>query len=41
MKEMNGKNRIDDFIKMCVMRGWRVNRLDVDTQAEVYIKKAA
>lgn len=38
LKEMNGINRIEDFIKMCMMRGWLVNRLDVHTQVDVYIK---
>ncbi|MCM1103819.1 MAG: S8 family peptidase [Clostridium sp.] len=38
LKEMNGKNRIDDFIKMCMMRGWVVTRLDVHAQADVYAK---
>ena len=38
LKEMNGENRIDDFIKMCMMRGWIVNRLDVHAQADVYVK---
>ncbi len=26
--EMNGVNRIDDFVKMCMVKGWLVNRLD-------------
>lgn len=38
LKEMNGVNRIDDFIKMCMVRGWIVNRLDVDNQFDVYNK---
>lgn len=38
LKEMNGENRIDDFIKMCMMRGWIVTRLDVHTQVDVYAK---
>lgn len=38
LKEMNGENRIDDFIKMCMMRGWIVTRLDVHTQVDVYTK---
>lgn len=38
LKEMNGVNRIDDFIKMCMVRGWLVNRLDVDNQFDVYHK---
>lgn len=38
LKEMNGVNRIDDFIKMCMARGWLVNRLDVENQLDVYAK---
>lgn len=38
LREMYGENRIDDFIKMCMMRGWVVNRLDVHTQVDVYVK---
>lgn len=38
LKEMNGENRIDDFIKLCMMRGWMVNRIDVQAQADVYAK---
>lgn len=38
LREMNGENRIDDFIKMCMMRGWVVSRLDVHTQVDVYVK---
>ena len=36
LREMNGINRIDDFIKMCMMRGWVVTSLDVQTQVDVY-----
>ncbi len=38
LREMNGKNRIDDFIKMCMLRGWVVNRLDVHAQVDVYVQ---
>ena len=38
LKEMNGVNRIDDFIKMCMARGWLVNQLDIDNQLDVYAK---
>lgn len=38
LKEMHGENRIDEFIKMCMMRGWLVSRLDVHTQVNVYSK---
>ena len=36
LKEMNGVNRIDDFIKLCMARGWLVSRLDVQNQIDVY-----
>lgn len=38
LKEMNGINRIDDFIKMCMARGWLVNRLEIENQLDVYVK---
>lgn len=36
LKEMNGRNRIDDFIKLCMAHGWLVNRLDIQNQLEIY-----
>lgn len=36
LKEMNGVNRIDDFIKQCIFRGWIVNRIDIDNRVDVY-----
>lgn len=38
LKEMNGVNRIEDFVKLCMARGWLVNRLDVENQLDVYAK---
>ncbi len=38
LKEMNGINRIDDFVKMCMARGWLVSKLDVQNQMDVYVK---
>ncbi|MCC8027157.1 MAG: S8 family peptidase [Clostridium sp.] len=38
LKEMNGVNRIDEFIKLCMLRGWLVNRIDVQNQIDVYVK---
>lgn len=38
LKEMNGINRIDDFIKLSMARGWIVNKLDVENQINVYAK---
>lgn len=35
---MYGENRIDDFIKLCMMRGWIVNRIDVENQIDIYNK---
>lgn len=38
LREMSGENRIDDFIKLCMMRGWIVNRIDVINRVEVFEK---
>lgn len=38
LKEMNGINRIDDFIKLCMVRGWIVNRIDVNARVDIYAK---
>lgn len=38
LKEMNGVNRIDDFVKLCMARVWLVSRLDVQSQIDVYEK---
>ncbi len=35
LKEMNGKNRIDEFIKSCMAYGWLVSRIDVQTQIDI------
>ncbi len=36
LKEINGINRIDDFIKACTLRGWIVNKIDVENKIEIY-----
>jgi len=38
LREMNGINRIDEFIKLCMVRGWLVNRIDIQNQLDVYNK---
>lgn len=38
LKEMYGKNRIDDFIQMCMAKGWIVNRLEIQNQIDIYVK---
>ena len=36
LKELNGVNRIDEFIKQCSLRGWLVNKIDVENRVDVY-----
>lgn len=36
LKEVNGINRIEDFIKACTLRGWIVNRIEVQNQLDIY-----
>ena len=36
LRELNGINRIDQFIKACTLRGFIVNRLDVQNRIDIY-----
>ena len=36
LREMSGKNRIDEFIKSCMAHGWLVNRIDMHNQIDIY-----
>ena len=36
LKEIDGVNRIDDFVKNCSLRGWLVNRIDVENRINIY-----
>ena len=38
LKEMYGENRIDDFIKLCMIRGWIVNRIEIHSRIEIFTK---
>ena len=38
LKEMNGINRIDDFIKLCMARSWLVQQLDVENRLDIYTR---
>ena len=38
LKEMNGVNRIEDFKRRCMARGWLVNELDVQNQLDIYLQ---
>lgn len=35
LKELNGKNRLAEFIQQCSLRGWLVNRVNVENLVEV------
>ena len=35
LKEINGVNRIDEFIKNCTLNGWLVNTIDVQTRVDL------
>ena len=37
LKEMFGKNRIDEFIDRCKLNGWIVNRINIDNQLDIYV----
>lgn len=36
LKEIDGVNRIDDFVRICSLRGWLVNKIDVESRIDVY-----
>jgi hypothetical protein len=36
LKEINGVNRIDDFIQQCSLKGWLVNRINVENRIDIY-----
>ena len=36
LKEMFGKNRIDEFVNRCRLNGWIVNKINIDNQLDIY-----
>lgn len=36
LKEINGINRIDEFIRNCNLNGWIVNQLDIQVRKDIY-----
>ena len=36
LREVNGVNRIEDFVKACTLRGWIVSEIDVQNQIDIY-----
>lgn len=35
LKEIDGVNRIDEFIRSCILNGWLVNKIDIGNRIEV------
>ena len=35
LKEMNGVNRVDEFVKRCQMQGWIVNNINVENRLAI------
>lgn len=35
LKEINGVNRIDEFIKNCTLNGWLVNKIDIQNRIDI------
>lgn len=38
LKEINGVNRIQEFIQQCSAKGWIVNKINVENQIDIYNK---
>ena len=38
LKEMNGVNRIDEFIRSCTLNGWLVNVINVVNRVDIHQK---
>ncbi|MGB4589419.1 MAG: S8 family peptidase [Clostridiaceae bacterium] len=38
LKEMNGINRIDEFIRSCTLNGWLVNVIDIENRIDIHQK---
>ena len=36
LKEINGVNRIEEFIKQAQIRSWLVNKIDVDAMIDIF-----
>lgn len=38
LKEITGENRIEEFIQRCLLRGWLVNRINIETSVSIFEK---
>lgn len=36
LREINGVNRIQDFIAACALRGWIINEISIENRLELY-----
>ena len=36
LKEIKGINRIEEFVKSCQLRGWLVNKIDIETKIDIF-----
>lgn len=36
LKEIHGKNRIEEFIHRCSLRSWLVNKIEIENRVEIY-----
>jgi hypothetical protein len=41
LREMNGVNRIDEFIHQCSFRGWIVDHINIENKIDIYNKSEA
>ena len=38
LREINNVNRINDFIQSCSLHGWLVNKIDIESSLDIYVK---
>ena len=36
LREIYGRNRINDFIRDCILNGWIVNKIDIENKIDIY-----
>ncbi|WP_373435471.1 hypothetical protein, partial [Metamycoplasma equirhinis] len=36
LKEVNGINRMQEFIQQCLFRGWLVHKINVENRIDIY-----
>lgn len=38
LKEITGKNRIEDFIQLCSLKGWLVSKINIEQRVDIFLK---